>query len=314
MDNYLDIAETIQEFNEDCFLKGFAARTITSYSSHLRIWKAFLDKKGIEQFPQLTKQSLLDYRHYLYSSYRCPRGRSLSLPSQVQKLTVLRVFLTYAVSRGKLLFDGNYELKDPKVPKSLPKGILSKHQIKKLLLSPNTNTLIGYRDRVILEIFYATGIRRKELAALHVEDCFLNEKRLFIREGKGNTQRWIPLGKQVCSILKEYLTTIRPALMKKRYHNYLIVGNFGNPIYLASINRIVRKYFDILGVKGNCHNLRHSFATHMLKGKANLRDIQSLLGHKSLASTQVYTHVDISDLAKAIAKSHPRETMLCDEN
>lgn len=314
MHNHLDIETTIQEFVEEYKLKGLAERTIICYHSHLRIWKAFLDKRGIEDFPQLSKQSLVDYRHYLYSSYRCPRGRTLSLRSQVQKLTALRSFLSFAVSKGKAIYDGRYELKDPKVPQSLPRTIATKQQIKKLLLLPDTKTPIGFRDSVVFEILYSTGIRRTELLDLRVQDCFISERRIFIHNGKGNTQRWIPLGKQVCSILQEYLTNIRPVLMKKKKHDHLIVGRKGAPINVKVLSDMIKKYFVKVGIQGNCHALRHSFATHLLKGKADLRVIQSLLGHKSLSTTQVYTHVDISDLAKAIAKSHPRETMLCEEN
>lgn len=314
MDNYLDIEDAIQEFIESCTTRGLAQRTIICYHSHLRIWKAFIDQRGIKDFSQLTKQNLIDYRHHLYSSYRCPRGRALSLKSQGQKITALREFLNFAVSTGKALYNGSYELKSPKIPKTLPKNIPTQQQVKKLLNAPNAKTLTGYRDLVILELFYSTGARRKEVAGIQMEDCFLQEKCLLIREGKGNTQRWVPLGKQVCSVLREYITNIRPALMKEQKHDYLIVGDKGGPIHLNRLNEITKKYFTKIGLKGTCHSLRHSCATHMLKGKANLRAIQAILGHKSLETTQLYTHVDISDLTKAIEKSHPRENMLCDEN
>jgi integrase/recombinase XerD len=165
----------------------------------------------------------------------------------------------------------------------------------------------------MLELFYSTGVRRSEMAEIRTVDCHITEKRLFIRKGKGGTQRWLPLGKKVSRILKQYLQTVRPTLVKKKTHEILLVGDFGGPLKGPRIYTLVSRYLKQLGVKSDCHGLRHTCATHLLKGKANIRVIQAMLGHESLSSTQIYTRVDISDMARAIEKFHPREKMQCDE-
>ena len=134
-----------------------------------------------------------------------------------------------------------------------------------------------------------------------------------IRQAKGNVQRWIPIGKNLLQVLRKYLQEVRPQLTKNKTHNVLIVGEKGKPIYPSSMGKIVCSYCKKLGIKSTCHGLRHTFATHLLEGKANLRVIQSILGHKSLDTTQLYTQIDICDLALAIEKSHPREKMQCEE-
>ena len=312
MDDSLDISTTLEEFYQDCNSNGYSWRTLKAYRSSLGIWMRFLDERGIGNLTEITRECILDYRYYLQAVYRSPKGHPISVSNQAQKLAALKSFFQFCTRTCKVLINPAEQLRLPKIPKTLPRGILTKRQMKKLLRMPDIDTLIGFRDRVILELFYSTGVRRKELVAIKVSDCYLNERRILVI-GKGNKQRWVPVGKKVCNILRRYLEQIRPALIKDNIHDYLIVGNLGGALSGRRVYAIVSRYLKRLGVKSDCHGLRHTCATHLLKGKANIRVIQELLGHSSLATTQIYTHVDISDMTRAIDKAHPRKNMDCDQ-
>lgn len=309
----LDISTSIEEFLQDCKAKGFAKKTFITYQSNLRPWQHFLANHGISTLPDVTADIVLKYRHYLQAQYRGKTGNPISTSTQSSNLRTVNYYLTYCQQLGKILLNPAYHITLPKRIKPLPRGILSKQQIKKLLCLPDTKTPKGFRDRVILELFYATGMRRMELISLCVSDCDLAERRIFIRNGKGGKQRWVPIGKKVCKILGLYIGHSRPMLIKQQQHDALIVGNKGGPIGGRHLYSLISRYFKQLTVKTDCHGLRHTCATHLLRGKANIRVIQCLLGHASLGTTQIYTRVDIDDMARAINKAHPREKMQCDE-
>ena len=310
----ISIIDAIADFLVHCSIKGFSKRTLFSYKSSLKAFQEYTTNNGINDISELTKRTITEYQHYLQAEYTSPKGKPLATSTQCQKLTALKSFFHYCYDEGHTVNNYADRIVFPKIPKNLPKGILSKQQIKKLFKLPNTKTPIGYRDRVIMEIFYATGLRRQELENVRIEDCYLSERLLFVNKGKGGKQRWVPLGKKITTILKHYLNETRPQLVKNKTHNILIVGDKGGPMRGYRMHHIISKYFKHLGIEGHCHGLRHSCATHLLKGKANVRVIQQLLGHTSLSSTQVYTHVDITDLTKAINKHHPREDMECNND
>ena len=307
----LEISVTIEEFLQNCLDDNFSERTVICYRSYLNVFKKFLYSRGINSINEITRETILEYRHYLQGEYLSPKGRPISVGCQGQKLSALKSYLNFCTRTCKLLLNPAEHLTLPKLPKTLPRGILSKQQMKKLLKLPDLNNLLGFRDRVIIEIFYSTGVRCNELVGINISDCHLTEGRIFIQNGKGNKQRWVPVGKIVCGIIREYLKTIRPALIKDKKHDALIIGKWGNRIGTGGVHWIISKYLKQLGIKSDCHGLRHTCATHLLRGKANIRVIQEILGHSSLNSTQIYTRVDIRDMSRAIEKAHPRSTMDC---
>ena len=312
-DHDFDIASTLRDFYEDCLLNGFSLRTVISYRSSLRIWQDFLDKKGITSLTEVSNQILHDYRRYLQTSYLSPKGNRLSIATQAQKLAALRSYLKFCARVEKTMLNANQALLKPKLPQSLPRRIVNKRQMKKLLKAPDISTPTGFRDRIILELLYSTGMHREELSLLEVRDCHLEERRIFIRNGKGGKQRWVPVARQVSVLLRQYLEQIRPLLVNGKNHDYLLVAAQGGRMYGPRIYLAVKKYLNQLGINSDCHGIRHSCATHLLQGKANIRTIQSLLGHQSLSSTQIYPHIDIDDMARAIEKAHPRASMHCDD-
>lgn len=199
----------------------------------------------------------------------------------------------------------------PKRVQPLPRGILSQDQMKELLSLPDISTALGYRDRTILEILYGTGIRRKELTGIRLSDFDLKERRLFIAQGKGSKERWVPMPEPVAEVMSWYIHETRPELVKSKTHSFLIVNYRGEAIESRAISQIVRKYVKEMGLEGRvtCHSLRHTCATHLLAAKASIRHVQEILGHTSLSSTQKYTRVEISDLVRVIHECHPRENM-----
>jgi integrase/recombinase XerD len=181
--------------------------------------------------------------------------------------------------------------------------------MKKLLDAPNVHTVLGYRDRAVLELMYSTAMRRAEVEALKVEDVDFDGGFVRVNEGKGRKDRVVPLGKVAGKYLENYLKVIRPELVKDPMERGLFLGQYGNPLTGDVIWRMVKQYARKAGLTKNVypHSFRHTCATLMMKNKANIRHIQELLGHASLLSTQVYTAVSIVDLKEAHRKYHPRE-------
>jgi integrase/recombinase XerD len=198
----------------------------------------------------------------------------------------------------------------PKKPKKLPKAILSKGEIKKLMAASDTRTNRGYRNRVILEILYDTAIRRLELRDIKLTDLDLNGGYILIH-GKGNKERVVPLSKKVCDLVRNYIMAVRPFFLNGDDPGYLILNRWGQKMDPNGVWAVVRRCVRLSGIKKNVstHTMRHTCATHMLKNGAPVRHIQEMLGHESLESTQIYTKVTINDLKEIHAKYHPSENM-----
>jgi integrase/recombinase XerD len=169
--------------------------------------------------------------------------------------------------------------------------------------------LLGYRDRTILEVFYATGIRKAELMVLTPADANLDEGLLRINQGKGGKDRVVPLTQLACSFLNNYLTMVRPELLNCGKCPNLFISQRGGPLSRNALGDLVLRYARQAGIKKRvtCHVWRHSCATHLLKNRANLRHVQELLGHRQLSTTERYLHLTITDLKEAHQKHHPRE-------
>lgn len=297
----LDITTIVENYIIHCKISGYTKKTLEIYQNNLKHWINFLRERGITLITEINTTNILDYSYYLQAVYICRNNRPLNTRSQRNYLQTLKNFLQHCYKNGKTLTDLSIQVQLPKLLKHLPRGILSIENIKELLQMPDTNTLTGFRDRVILEIFYATGMRLTELTHLKIEDCHLQERQILIQHGKGGKQRIVPIGKEVTKILQEYITRVRPQLMNNLKHNSLIVANKGGSVGSRYLQQLVKPYFDRLSIKTTCHGLRHSIATQLLKGKANLRVIQKLLGHESLGTTERYTQVDISDITHTVA-------------
>jgi site-specific recombinase XerD len=185
--------------------------------------------------------------------------------------------------------------------------ILTREEARKIVEAPEAKTATGLRDRAIVETFYGTGIRCSELSNLTPDDVDTEERILRVVRGKGRRDRNVPLTRAAAQAIDAYLVKARPKLVR-REKRFLFLQNRGSKMDSGTLNRLVHEWTRAAGVKKcvTCHTFRHSVATHLLKGRADIRHIQALLGHASLATTERYTHVEISDLKEVVRRAHPR--------
>jgi len=299
----------INTFLDHLHTIGYAETTIHNYRVNFRPFLRWLKTQAIDTPSSLTEEIIRDYQQYLYKDYR--PDRSLNLSYQVNLLKIIPPLCRWMVKNGILLTDPSVGLTMPKLPKQLPRDILTQREIRKIFSLPNIKTPCGYRDRLILELFYATGIRRTELINLSMGDINTQKRELFIRLGKGRKDRITPVPRKTTTLAETYIRDIRPVLLKKNQTDALFLNDWGTPITRNSLYRIMKKYINRANFRKRIttHSFRHTCATHLLKNRADIRVIQELLGHESLSTTQRYTHVDITDLKRMIDKHHPRGSM-----
>jgi len=288
----------IQEFL--AYLKherNASPHTISSYGIDLSQFAAYLDAKKFK----LTRVDNIILRGFLVELYQ----KKLTKTSAARKLAAIRSFFEYCV-RQKWVEDNPAKVvATPRLDQHVP-AFLSEAEMEKLLDVPPTENALGLRDRAVLEFFYATGIRVSELVGIDLEDVNLDEKMVRVR-GKGKKERLAPFGRKAAESLEAYLR-LRYAFPLVLGEKALFLNYQGTRITARSVQRLVGKYFKqaALRKKISPHALRHSFATHLLSRGADLRVIQELLGHESLATTQKYTHLDVKQLLDVYRRSHPR--------
>jgi integrase/recombinase XerD len=182
-------------------------------------------------------------------------------------------------------------------------------EVETMLAEPDTTTLRGFRDKVILEVLYSTAIRREEVANLLLDDIDTDGGYVYVREGKGSKDRVVPLGQSVCDLVKSYLSGVRPEWVGSATDKHLFLNRWGKAMAPNAVWHVVRKYARGAGIEKrvSTHTVRHSCATHMLRNGAPIRQLQEMLGHASLETTQLYTRVTINDLRAMHSKFHPRE-------
>lgn len=234
------------------------------------------------------------------------KKRGLSVTSVKLEAVALRIFFRFLTARGRIPSDPAEKLPLPRLPKTLPQP-LSKEEMAKLVAAPAGDTPLEIRDRALLELLYACGLRIAEACDVRLEN--LDEEGGVIRvTGKGNKTRLIPVGRAALDALNLYLSSARPKLLSPRSGAAIFLSVRGHPLTPARIWQLVRHYAKRAGIEEaiHPHQLRHSFATHLLAGGADLRIIQEMLGHASIATTQIYTQVDRSQLKTIHQKFHPR--------
>ena len=304
----------IERFVEQMRVWGWSERTVGSYRSHLGFFLAYLDAEtDVEEITAVTPEVLHAYQTYLYG-WTNEGGQGLSIATQAARLSVIRSFFRFLVKSDVLLYDPAASLELPKRKGILPRSVLSKKETKQLLAAPDTTTPLGLRDRTILEVLYSTGIRNAELRSLQIYDLDLDRGLVRINEGKNAKDRVVPLGEVACTYLREYLTEARPRLLAARgreadTEQTVFLSKSGRPLLPLGIILPLRKHAKAAGIERPVtpHTLRHTFATHLLAGRADIRHIQVMLGHASVATTQIYTRVEVSDLKAVHHRCHPRE-------
>jgi len=278
--------------------KNLSRNTVESYRRDLIHFTKFLERRAQKK---LSKVAEVDIRAFLSAEFdRGQKGRSMA-----RRLSALRMFFRYLLKEKLCSIDPTLKIDLPKLGRSLPK-YLSSAEIESLLAQPELGKPLGLRDRGMLELLYASGLRVSELVNLKLGDVHLNSGYVRVL-GKGSKERLVPLGRSAMDALKDYLEGARPRLDKRQLSDALFLSNRGKALSRQQFFLLLKSYARAAGIRKEVspHVLRHSFATHLLNNGADLRSVQAMLGHADLATTQVYTHVTPERL-KAIHKFHPR--------
>lgn len=301
------LAALLSRFLTHLAAAGFAASTRQGYNLHLRRFLADLAEREIHRGADVTPKVLVTYQNNLITRGSHTDG-PLALSTQVGRLCQVRQFFRFLVKHGYLLADPSVILETPRVPRRLPARVLTLAEMKRLLAAPDVKTGLGLRDRAILELMYATGVRVGELAALAAADIDHVAGELLVRRGKGGRARLVPVGAAACLWVSRYLNDARPQLARRRGVSAMFLSWRGRCLRPADVLMMLGRYAKAARIPGRVtpHTMRHTFATHLLKGKASLRHIQELLGHAKLTTTQIYTRVDLTDLKEVYRRCHPR--------
>jgi integrase/recombinase XerD len=288
--------------------RAYAQQTTLLRENAIRRFIRWCGERSVDRPQDVTRPILERYRRHLYH-YRKENGEPLSFATQQQRLLPLRAFFKWLARENYILSNPASELELPRVHRRLPAHILSREEVEQVMAL----TLIhggekGIRDRAILETLYTSGIRRGELVNLKLYDVDVKNGSLFIREGKGKKDRYVPLGSRASHWIRRYVDDVRPELVIEPDQGYLFLHEFGEPFEKNRLSDLVKKYLRIAGVEaGSCHLFRHAMATQMLENGADIRFIQAILGHAQLTTTEIYTHVTISKLKEVHALTHPAE-------
>lgn len=296
----LPLGQNVKSFLDYLTIEaGLANNTILAYGRDLICFLRYCKSKDINQLQQIQPPTIQSFIRILSQN-------QMSEGSVKRNLVAIRMFLRYAKLNGLIEDDFTSILDSPKLWQKLP-CVCSKKQVLDLLNAPKREEPFYLRDKMMLEMLYATGLRAGELAILKVSD--LNLDIGYLRcIGKGNRERVIPIGKVAITAIREYLEKLRPKLAKPFSSNFLLLSRTGRAMSRIEVWRLVKKYALQAGMPKNltAHTLRHCFATHLLAGGADLRSVQEMLGHVDIATTQIYTHVDNERLRKIHREYHPR--------
>ncbi|MFD0897589.1 site-specific tyrosine recombinase XerD [Loigolactobacillus binensis] len=279
--------------------KGLAQNTVSSYTRDLTKFSSYLQQQKLTDFDQ-DRFVILNFLATL-------KQQKMANNSVIRMVSSLRKFYRYLVETEQLTIDPMQQVDSPKKQQHLPQ-VLSQAEITRLLAVPDTTNAIGIRDRAILEVLYATGLRVSELTHLKMAELHLSLG-LIQTLGKGDKERLIPIGDVAIDWIQRYLETSRPSFLKPgQTEPILFVNHYGRPFTRQGIWKNLKKMVQVAGINKDItpHTLRHSFATHLLENGADLRVVQELLGHADISTTQIYTHVSQKHLREVYNRYHPR--------
>jgi len=280
--------------------RGLSHNTLLAYRRDLRRYLAFLDeKRGGSRPRSAAKEDVASYFAWL-------RSTGLAASSIARAMSSLRMFHRFLHNEGLADTNPTVNLDTPKLERTLP-SVLSRNEIERLLNAPDTDTPLGLRDRTMLECAYATGLRVSEMVRLQMRDMHFDQGYVRI-VGKGNKERLVPIGRTAIGFITRYLESVRPKLLNDDSQDAVFLNFRGGPMTRMGFWSILKECCRKAEIEKNVspHTLRHSFATHLLEGGADLRAVQEMLGHSSIATTQIYTHVDRERLKSMHRQFHPR--------
>ena len=279
--------------------RGLSDNSIKSYDYDLILFKKFLITNKINDTPLNCKPETI--KNYLYKSFSDKKSIS-----QARSISAIKSFFNYLIFEGYIKDSPISNIESPKQEKKLPK-VLTEEEIKKLINSIDLNHEFGQRNKTIIEILYGTGIRVSELINLKLSNIFFKENIIKVI-GKGNKERFVPLGEIASNEMKIYINNRNRLKIDSKSSDILFLNRYGRGLTRSMIFKIISDASKRVGLdkKISPHTLRHSFATHLIKNGADLRTIQLILGHESITTTEIYTHLDTLHLEEVLKKYHPR--------
>ncbi|UCH93843.1 MAG: site-specific tyrosine recombinase XerD [Candidatus Aminicenantes bacterium] len=278
--------------------KGLAANTIISYEQELRKFRTYLETKKLNHY-RVSETDALDF-------IKAESLKNMSFATQAHLISVLKSFYRFLAGEEKIDYNPISLVAAPKKWKTLPK-YLTVDQVTELLETPDLTTPIGQRDKAVLELMYAAGLRISEVIHLTLNNLYIEEGFLRVM-GKGSKERVVPFGETAKEWLVQYLEKTRPVLLKNKLSDVIFLNRSGDPFSRQGLWKVIKGYGKKIGVASQLtpHVLRHSFATHLLERGADLRSIQMMLGHSSISTTEIYTYVAKARVKQIYDKYHPR--------
>lgn len=269
-----------------------------------------LSEKGVDDVRQVDEGDVMAYARQLRETKSAATGQPYSISTQRTHLYLIQRLFRFLERRGVILRDPSLNLRLPSWRK-LPRAVINQQQSRRLVANPDASTARGKRDRAVLELLYGTAVRVGECERLDLGDVDLVRAQVFIRSGKGHKDRVVPIEGRAAAAVDLYLREARPGLLKNPQERALFVTNRGTRLGVKRIQDLVRSHAKAAGldIRVTPHTLRHGCATHLLQGGADIRHVQQLLGHASVQTTAIYTHVVPGELGRVVGKSHPREKL-----
>ncbi len=280
--------------------RGLSINSIKSYEYDLNLFKNFIKINQISDTPFNCRPETV--KNYLYSNLSNKKSRS-----QARSISAIKGFFNYLIFEGYIKKSPISDIESPKLENKLPE-VLTVLEIEELIKSFNVKENFGQRNRTMIEVLYGTGIRVSELVNLKLSNIFFKENIIKII-GKGNKERFVPLGRIASNEIKKYLKIRENSIIDSKFSDIVFLNRYGRGLTRSMIFKIISDSYKKIGLnkKISPHTLRHSFATHLLKNGADLRTIQLILGHESITTTEIYTHLDTNHLEEVLKNFHPRK-------
>ena len=300
------LAVCAEDWLEHLRSRNYSEETLTGRLFGLKSFMLWAEAREVTRACEVTRPILETYQRWL-ARHEPATGRRLAWSTQRERIGMLRDWFRFLTRRNVILHNPASELELPRTEKRLPVAALLREEVARLFAVPDLSDPLGLRDRAMLEVLYATGLRRSELCRLECPDVNTERGTVTVRQGKGNKDRVVPLGPRAAAWVERYVREVRGRLLIDTRTPELFLTGYGGPFNPDVFSRMVSGWMARAGLekRGSCHLLRHTCATHMLEGGADIRFIQQLLGHEKLETTAIYTEVTIRQLLEVHARCHP---------
>ncbi|MBI5594912.1 MAG: tyrosine-type recombinase/integrase [Elusimicrobia bacterium] len=303
-------------------LRNLSTLSIRQSEQGIRFFVAWLEGKSIPNLHGVGRETFEQYKAELMASQN-RRGMPLNFNTVRGRLFIVQRWFAYLKRKGFIITNPIENVKPPPRVKRLPRGVMSTQEIAKVMAQPDLKTLVGYRDRTLMEVLYSTGMRAAEVSSIEVQDVNLEKKVARVRKGKGAKERFVPLTTPCCRFLERYLAVVRPELAQgirpagnnwlKKYQtggNLLFLSAYGGHLQACWLTQLLRGYLTAAGITrpiSPVHGFRHTVATHLMESGMDVRYVQVFLGHANINTTQIYTHVERKSMMTQLKSYHPLE-------